>query len=107
MPEWYLKTSHDRFLPYLFITHPNIRLFTDIAKATDNEGQYKRICSVQTFLIHERTKEWKEKSMEDVAIFWDILPNSPYVNRRFGGTYHLHLQCRKSADQQNQRAAGV
>jgi hypothetical protein len=23
-----------------------------------------------------------------VAIFWDIVPSSPYVNRRFGGTYH-------------------
>jgi hypothetical protein len=26
------------------------------------------------------------------AIFWDIAPCSPYMNRRFGGTYHLHLQ---------------
>jgi hypothetical protein len=27
-----------------------------------------------------------------VAIFWDIARCSQYVNRRFGGTYHLHLQ---------------
>jgi hypothetical protein len=27
-----------------------------------------------------------------VAIFWDIAPFSPYVNRRFGGKYHLHLK---------------
>jgi hypothetical protein len=28
----------------------------------------------------------------NVAIFWDIVQCSPEVNRRFGGTYHLHLQ---------------
>jgi hypothetical protein len=27
----------------------------------------------------------------NVAIFWDIAPCSPYVNLRFGATYH-HLQ---------------
>jgi hypothetical protein len=36
----------------------------------------------------------------NVAIFWDIEPCSPYVDRRFGGTYHLHFQGRKSADQE-------
>jgi hypothetical protein len=25
--------------------------------------------------------------------FYDISPCSPYANRRFGATYHLHLQC--------------
>jgi hypothetical protein len=30
------------------------------------------------------------------TIFWDITPNSPLkFNRRFGGTYRLHLQDRK------------
>jgi hypothetical protein len=38
-----------------------------------------------------------------VAIFWDIAPCSPYVNRSFGGTFHLHLHGRKSAEQ---RVAG-
>jgi hypothetical protein len=33
----------------------------------------------------------------NVAIFWDIAPSSLYVNRRFRGTYHLHLLGRKSA----------
>jgi hypothetical protein len=32
------------------------------------------------------------------AIFWDIAPFSPYVNQCFGGTYHFHLQGRKSAE---------
>jgi hypothetical protein len=43
----------------------------------------------------------------NVAIFWDMALCSLYMNRRFGGTYHLHLQCRKLAKQKkNQRAAG-
>jgi hypothetical protein len=33
------------------------------------------------------------------ALFWDIEPCSPYMSRRFGGLYHLHLQGRKSAEQ--------
>jgi hypothetical protein len=36
----------------------------------------------------------------NVAILWDMPPQSPYVNRRFGGTYHLHLQGRISAQQE-------
>jgi hypothetical protein len=35
----------------------------------------------------------------NIAIFWDTSPYSPYVNRRFGGMHHLHLQGRKSAEQ--------
>jgi hypothetical protein len=27
-----------------------------------------------------------------IFIFWDIAPCSPYMSRRFGGTYRLHLQ---------------
>lgn len=34
-----------------------------------------------------------------VANFWHIALCSPYANQRFGRKYHLHLQCRKSADQ--------
>jgi hypothetical protein len=29
------------------------------------------------------------------AVFWDVAPCRSYVNRRFGGTYRLHLQGRK------------
>jgi hypothetical protein len=35
-----------------------------------------------------------------VAIFWDIAPCSPYMNGRFGGTYLLHFQGRKAAEQE-------
>jgi hypothetical protein len=44
----------------------------------------------------------------NVAILWDIAPASPYVNPRFGGTYHLNLQGQKSAEQETrvQQVAG-
>jgi hypothetical protein len=29
------------------------------------------------------------------AVFWDVPPCRSCVNRRFGGTYRLHLQGRK------------
>jgi hypothetical protein len=35
-----------------------------------------------------------------LAIFWDIAPYSMYMSGRFGKTYHLHLQCRKSAEKE-------
>jgi hypothetical protein len=38
------------------------------------------------------SKDFGEASENNVAIFWNLAPCSPYVNRRFGGTYHLHLQ---------------
>jgi hypothetical protein len=34
-----------------------------------------------------------------VAVFRDIAPCSPYMIRRFGGTYHLHLHGGMSAEQ--------
>jgi hypothetical protein len=38
------------------------------------------------------------------TIFWDITPCSPLkVNRRFGGTYRLHLQGRRISRAGNQR----
>jgi hypothetical protein len=33
------------------------------------------------------------------AVFWDVAPCRSSVNRRFGGTYHLHLHGRKSASE--------
>jgi hypothetical protein len=38
-------------------------------------------------------------SVLKLAIFWDIAPCSPYMKRRFGGTYHLNLQGQKSVVQ--------
>jgi hypothetical protein len=36
----------------------------------------------------------------NVEIFWNIKPCIPYMNRRFGGTHHFHLQGLKSAEQE-------
>jgi hypothetical protein len=33
-------------------------------------------------------------------IFGDIAPCGQYVNRRFGGTYHLQFQGRESAEEE-------
>jgi hypothetical protein len=41
------------------------------------------------------------------SVFWDITPCSPLkVNRRFGGTYGLHIQGPKLSQARNQREAG-
>jgi hypothetical protein len=34
------------------------------------------------------------------AVFWDVAPCRSCVNRRFGGTYRLRLQGRKSASEE-------
>jgi hypothetical protein len=34
------------------------------------------------------------------AVFWDVAPCRYCVNRRFGGTYRLHLQGRKIREQE-------
>jgi hypothetical protein len=41
-----------------------------------------------------------------VFIFWNITPYSPYMNDRFGGTYHLCLQGKKSAEKDRNVLAG-
>jgi hypothetical protein len=33
------------------------------------------------------------------AVFWDVVPCKSSVNRRFGGTYRLHLKGRKIREQ--------
>jgi hypothetical protein len=38
---------------------------------------------------------------QKVSVFWDIVLCSRYMNQRFGGNYHLHLQGKKSAEQEN------
>jgi hypothetical protein len=41
------------------------------------------------------------------TVFWDITPSSPLeVNRRFGGTYRLHLQGRRMNQARNEHKAG-
>jgi hypothetical protein len=42
------------------------------------------------------------------SVFWDIMPSSPFkVNRRFGGTYHLHFKGRRISPARKQRESIV
>jgi hypothetical protein len=54
------------------------------------------VCSEMSGLvILVSIKCWKQNLIKS-TIFWDITPCSPLnVNRRFGGTYRLHLQGRR------------
>jgi hypothetical protein len=47
-----------------------------------------------TLCIYVRFEVFTAVTMKN-AIFWDMAPCSSCVNRRFGGTYRLHLQGRK------------
>jgi hypothetical protein len=44
-----------------------------------------------------RFEVFTEVTMKN-AVFWDVAPCRSCVNRRFGGTYRLHLQGRKIRD---------
>jgi hypothetical protein len=41
------------------------------------------------------------------AVFWDVTPCRSCVNRRFGGTYHVHLRGRKIRERGTNVAADV
>jgi hypothetical protein len=41
------------------------------------------------------------------AVFWDVAPCRSGVNRRFGGTYRLHLQGRREIIRKSAREASV
>jgi hypothetical protein len=44
---------------------------------------------------------------EKKAVFWDVAPCSSGVNRRFGGTYRLHLQGIRESIRKSAREASV
>jgi hypothetical protein len=39
-----------------------------------------------------------------IAVFWDVAPCHSCVNRHFGETYRLHLQCRKICEREHEAA---
>jgi hypothetical protein len=57
-------------------------------KAKEITGLFKGAQTI-TFKIKNNTEPMKN------AVFWDVAPYRYFVNRRFGGTYRLHLQDRK------------
>jgi hypothetical protein len=46
---------------------------------------------VENFNMNVRFEVFTAVSMKN-AVFWDVAPCRSCVNRRFGGTYRLHLQ---------------
>jgi hypothetical protein len=70
---------------------------------TQNEGRNKATC---TRIIYTITIPLVQTRQHDglrintkASIFRGIAPRSPYVNRRFGRMYHLHLQGWKSSEE--------
>jgi hypothetical protein len=67
-------------------------------------------CDPVSLAIKKETTSFKSKEIKlrqstsyftmNVMIFWDTAPCSPYANRRFRGKYYLHLQGKKSAEQE-------
>jgi hypothetical protein len=55
-----------------------------------------------TFYICVRFEVFTEVTMKN-AVFWDVAPCRCYFNRRFGGTYRLHLQGIRNPRERNQR----
>jgi hypothetical protein len=55
-----------------------------------------RISFWKIFFINSAAKEYFCKVA--VPVLWDTQPSCPYVNRRYGGIYDLHLQSRKSSE---------
>jgi hypothetical protein len=50
---------------------------------------------------------WGDMAVLKTSFLWNITPCSPLkVNRRFGGTYRLHLQSRRISQARNQLGAG-
>jgi hypothetical protein len=72
--EWNFEMKQGLFIPAPFITR-------------HSESPYH--LSADSFV------NWTKKEFKSI-IFWDMTPCSPLnVNRRFGGTYRLHIQGRK------------
>jgi hypothetical protein len=46
--------------------------------------------------VADRNKKKQSSELLKIAIFWDMMPCSLFINQRFKGTYHLHLHGLKS-----------
>jgi hypothetical protein len=72
----------DPFLNVVSINKKN-NIVTDFINTLPGNSS---VNTVRHATIHEAVKN---------AVFWDVAPCLSCVNRRFGGTYHLHLQGKK------------
>jgi hypothetical protein len=81
------RSGHDRFLPnpFQFISHRSSYHSQAILSEISTTSEHKP---------HMKTNSKFENNMKN-AVFWDVEPCTPVVNRRFGGKYCLHLLGRK------------
>jgi hypothetical protein len=69
-----------------------------LKRKCDSHSQHKYFNQLSTNEFHYHYCCWNTLMQEIMKgiIFWDMMPCSPLsCNRRFGGTYHLHLPCRR------------
>jgi hypothetical protein len=55
----------------------------------------KSLLQFKTIILYTRLERTYTRDNTNNAVFWDVAPCRSCVNRRFGGTYRLHLQGRK------------
>jgi hypothetical protein len=69
----------------------------------DNRVSLKKTChelACDDTMFQREFTECCTRLKYSAVILWDIAQCSPHVSRRFGGKWHLHLQCRKWAEQE-------
>jgi hypothetical protein len=69
------------------------------------EGSGKFYENIQTVQKYVRFEDFTAVTMKNV-VSWDVAPCSTCVTQRFGGTYRLHLQDRKSASEETALVCG-
>jgi hypothetical protein len=65
-------------------------------------GHGSECCFQKKIYIFVRFEVFTAITMKN-TVFWDVAPCRYFVNRRFGGTYRLHLQGRRNPRVMNQR----
>jgi hypothetical protein len=96
MIRWLINV--ERQIEWELSAPPKIPLLDISSNPSHHDGSRKYIN------IHNLHNEMLQKK---AAIFWDIALYRQCVNRRFGGTYNLHLQDLKSVEQKTRALAGA
>jgi hypothetical protein len=67
-----------------------------VTRNIDVRVEYEYWSLYMTAIYQNLNEKHKLKMIKNMnAVFWDVTPCRSCVNRRFGGTYCLHLQGRK------------
>jgi hypothetical protein len=65
--------------------------FWERVSPSESRDRFINAHNAYYFLIHVYSIDEEVKSMM-IIIFWEMTPGGSYKNRRFGGSYRLHLQ---------------